>query len=385
MQKILFLAFLALLAATPLFAQVEKIELKYREVGADGYHPGHMGQRLEHDDSVKSRLTGIPDIEASRTLFVEAQLGAGPNNRFAMMVVISPDDKSGSWVVDTNRNLDLSDDDILTAEVKNSQLTFPSITFDIPMHDREVKHKAYMAVQCFGRRAFLYLRTDCYRWGEITLDEERFDVALVDQNGNGIFNENGRMTDQLQVATDLDKGTGYIWSNTPYILIHKGRALLFDVDPAGFALTCKETIDDLATLTTNFKACALEIESPEFGHMNLNTRDGRISILPGEYRWTSYFIHDYGEDKKQYVMICASVMNEPLNIREGENHIDLCFPLHQSISCRTAGDTVHFDQELRGGSGESVNIQYDSKAWSPKCIIEDAKGNILGRGEFKPG
>jgi hypothetical protein len=393
MKTTLTLIWLLMMAALPAHAaEPETIEMEYVDLqpGMDFYYTYHTrGQRIEPFDRPWDGLEGIPELDGNQAWFMRAQLGEGENNTFAMMVTISVDDFqnwTGKWIIDTNRNSDFSDDEVLSTSKFDRNFDFPSCDLMIPMKGKEVPHKSHLLMYHYEEYSIFYLHSDVFRIGKIFLDGETYDATLVDGNGNGLFNEADFYTDILFITQE--DGEGNVKMNLDFSarsVVLNGNWHVFEPEPDGSLLHYKGTVDELATLRSQFNTINLKIESSHFGWTKLNTMEGKLRLPPGGYAWSDYYIYEEDKDGHSWALTCGTAMTMPLTVEQGENRLDLCLPVKQNISARTVGDQVIFDQKLIGRDGENVRIRHDNKAWEPSFAVEDLDGNVLLNARFDAG
>jgi hypothetical protein len=293
--------------------------------------------------------------------------------------------------VDRNRNRDLSDDIRVGAKLVQGQGTLPPQEFKITMGGKEIDHKAKLMIYLYGDVSYQYLNTDYYMMGRITLDGKEFDAALIDGNGNGTFNDVEPYTDLLCVSNDLKNTAGYFWFESVAVMVLEDTWYLFEPEKDGSVIHYKGTADRFATLKTGHEDFSLKIHSPEYGFFQLLSDEGAIRIPPGEYLWRNYHIKKKDEAGQAWLFLNNSVMEQPLVISEGENHLELCFPLKQTITSQVNGDVVTFAQKVTGRNGEDVEIRDSLRStqfltiWQPKFFVEDGKGRVLVKGVFEAG
>lgn len=362
------------MVSAPLVAQDEKFPLEFRAIDSGGAYFPSMGKQLKHDDSLRDRLSGIPEAASDQAFFMEAELGTGTGNRFAMVFFIHYDE--AFWIMDTNRNGDLSDEkDYKAVNVRNNW-HFPAIDLKIPMNDHDAPYRVHMVVTRFrsGKIVDFTLSPAGYRRGQIVIDGETLEVKIRDYYTNGKFNDRW---DNLIITKDQKMCPRFKWGESEHGIIHRGKCYLLEVNEEGSFIYLRRTIDEMATLTTNFKRYSLILSSEELGRIYMDAVDGKIHLPAGDYLLINYSIYptEYGAE---YSLNGDFDPGEPLKLPAGDIGIDICQPIRQYITCRTRGDSVTIEQELRGRLGEEVDSFGGALGNSPALRIMDNSGNILG-------
>ncbi|MHC4944395.1 MAG: hypothetical protein ACYTG7_15370 [Planctomycetota bacterium] len=204
------------------------------------YYSG--GQALNLTADPLRDLTGIPEGKWKMRWFAEARVGEDDNNAIAMTTLLAGDGDTIFWIVDRNRNRDLSDDIRVGAKLVQGQGTLPPQEFKITMGGKEIDHKAKLMIYLYGDVSYQYLNTDYYMMGRITLDGKELDAALIDGNGNGTFNDvvtfaqkvTGRNGEDVEIRDSL-RSTQFLTLWQPRFLVEdgKGRVLVKGFFEAG--------------------------------------------------------------------------------------------------------------------------------------------------------
>lgn len=387
----LLLLLLAGILAGPAGAQ--EFEMDFRGLKSAGIDVYVRGQYLAAIEEPAAALKGVPFHGKGRSWYLEAKLGDGDNNTFPIMVFQPDGSNVPLFVMDCDRNGDLSNEKLTVMEKERAgkgytEYVSPPLDFFITVGKKEVPYRASLGATLYDKREpYFRLTSRCCRKGRILLGEDKYQAVLIDDNTNGLFNDAGWSTDKLIVDKVLE-GNIYdaLWNQSVRVVVNDGRWYLFEPEPDGSILRGRGVEENLARLKTNFKNFSLQLQSPETRALNLEAKNGAIELPPGEYKWLLYDIPHYFENGEFWRLSSGTIMNKPFSVKEGENILELCFPLRQTMSVKTKGDEVTFDEQLTGRDGENVYVySQDFKRPTPSFKVLDPEGEVVESGTFESG
>lgn len=386
----LLLLLLAGFLAGPAGAQ--EFEMAFRDLKSAGIDVYVRGQYLTAIEE-SAALKGVPFHGKGRSWYLEAKLGDGENNTFPIMAFQPDGSDVPMLVMDCDRNGDLSNEKLVAMEKERSgegytQYESPPLDFFITVGHKEVPYRASLGCNLYEEREpYFRLVSRCCRKGWILLGEEKYWAVLIDDNTNGLFNEAAWSTDKLIVDKVLE-GNIYdaLWNQSVRVVIKDGRWYLFKPEPDGSILRGRGVEENLARLKTNFNNFSLQLQSSKTGALNLEAKNGAIELPPGEYQWLLYNIPHFFENGEFWRLSSGTIMNKPFSVKEGENLIELCLPLRQTLSAITKGDEVTFNEQLTGRDGENVYVYTEEfKRPTPSFKVLDSDGEVVGSGTFESG
>lgn len=401
-------ALFALLLVTVLLsnsAETQEYEMKYTPLDASDVDFHTNGQYLNPtvSNSPDESLEGVPEPFEGKRWFLEARLGDGDHNVFSICIIQAGAPSNIRLWMDTNQDKDFSDEKVRIlkkAEQGEGYCRYASSPLDlmIPVQEKKVPYRSVFTMTCYnesyeGHPPLYMLESRCCWKGKIRLGDDQHEAMLIDDNSNGIFNDADLSWehDRLDVARTLIGASFNIWSSSVRVVIKDGQWYFFDPSPDGSRLLAQGMAENLATLTSNLKFVSLEIHSTKTGPLDLQSEEDVIKLPPGEYAWVGYRgDYEFGNGER-WRFTPGTVMREPMTIEEGQNHVDLCFPLRQELSIKTEGDVVTIEEQLKGRDGEHLYVYKVDEDFSsvevplPTFTILDHEGIELATGAFESG
>ena len=227
---------------------------------------------------------------------------------------------------DANHNGDLTDDKVIEAEAmpgvvfggSNAQFQFPRVDVTLDVDGTPMDYAFFLTGYVYASRDFSYaivqINSAAYREGDITLDGKKRHVVLIDNNSNGRFDDENKISKNIprsggalypeqgdMLLIDPDQGaTGYsspydATSNSYQHYVSKmvgidGRYYNLKISPAGDKLTLDPATVPLGKITNpNGRFTAVIYNDNAFLKI-IGEKDTPISIPEGQGKLLSYTI-----------------------------------------------------------------------------------------------
>ena len=256
-------------------------KLDYKPMGEGGTTFGYVGSSLVSLSARPNRtLDGMPLVFSKRPLYGTLELG-GPE---AIPCVFVMDESMGtgsgydSLRIDANLNQDLSDDPRINATSNSggSQPDFASVEMMVGYEGR--RRPYHIRIWSCGTTEHMHLNPAGYTEGKVSFGGNTYNVALVDDNCNGSFNDVYAVPDGVRqsglvsaagdtMIIDLN-GDGKFDKNiydTPE-LYHIGKYISFDskcyemsIAPDGRSITVTEADAPLGYISTGHDEFSVEL------------------------------------------------------------------------------------------------------------------------------
>ena len=410
-----------------------------RQVGG-GYPPD---AEAEFRRIVKKEPAKYVSQEPFRSV---ARLGTG---RFAF-VLDAKDEKSKGYdrlYFDLNGSGDLTDDKPIDAVADRSPRAvgqpgytyhqFPRADLSIPVEGKRLEYSFRFSANSYAsanyRSVSAYLLAAAYRVGEITLEGEKHNVALLD------YNSNGRFDDQIAIEAGVQLPGGRIYARGDMVLVDPAKVV--PSNEAGFAygnqyrqhlskllrigdkfydVKVSPTGDRLTLTPSKLKVGYLSNPSGPssaviFGdHGFLPIRfqqDGPTAVPEGQWKLLSYRIVISGwkppPDKKEEpkpgqkdadkerlceVTAFGTDKGAAVTVRAGKTATMPFGPPYKpvveaNVGRWEGGAEVKLSMSLVGCGGEAVDdLMIDGhRPPKPEIIIRDPEGQIVEKGSLEYG
>lgn len=373
------------------------VTLAARPAGADefkleyvGEQPAWQGvlepyQQLTTERTPRASLKGVPEQEGGDTWFLLGFLGDGDNRACHIVLQILEDVGEAVLLMDTDRDLDFSDETALVRAVNGSRVDFPPMEFQIEAGGKKSPYRTALALFPTGGKPGCGLVGHCHYSGIIDLDGKEYEAALVDSNMDGIFTASGWFTDNLFVAEKLGK-TASIWDSSVRLVIAGERWHYLEPAPDCSAIRLLGSTSRLFPVRMNAAVGSVEVWSSRTGCITLEADDGAIAMPPGDYTWSDYRFSLVDENRiGWHFTVMAAGTTMPFTVTEGANRLELCLPLRFYLTACTRGDEVVFDLKLHGRDEEVLFADHGDDLFCPAFSIVDSRGQALLHAAFESG
>jgi len=413
-------SFLGLMALPVQAGERKEFTLKYRLSTNITAEVGPCGQYLQ-PATTKIALKEEPKYQSRQPLYASVRLGA-KKDPFTLVLDNSKGEALGYDIlyVDANRDGKITSEEKLIGAPKNQGMVFGPIKLVIDcgkekcpqwflfiLSEYEVQ-TVNLGSQNGGGKAngrievqrHLMVINAGYYQGEVTFGDQKRLLAVVDADGNGLYNDFSKGTnwdgDRLVIDLDGDgKLDGSYQSEKAQPLcryVQAGdRFWQLDVAPDGSSVTVELLNKPLGTLQVGHADLHLLLSGDE-GVLRVRSKDGTVRLPAGKYRllqcnyrltdkngrcWQFFLQADDGQGKSVEVHT-AKAVTMPVGP-----------PLVPKVKVTSEpGNELILNLELRGACGEHVsNVQVGNQERppAPKAKIIDSAGRELAMLDFHYG
>ncbi|MGA2059711.1 MAG: hypothetical protein ABSG67_04460 [Thermoguttaceae bacterium] len=321
---------------------------------------------------------------------------------------------------DINHNGDLTDDKVIEAETmpgvvyggSYARFQFPRVDLTIDVDGTPVDYAFLLTGYANSSRDFSYagvqFNSAAYREGEITLDGKKRHVVLIDNNSNGRFDDENKISKNItrsggalypeqgdMLLIDPNQGaTGYASpyeasSNNYQHYVSKmvdidGSYYNLKVSPAGDKLTLEPASVALGKITNPNGHFNAVIYNDDAFLKIIGDKDTPISIPEGEWKLLSYTIDltnvpepSKPEEKKDEAKDNSGVSALGLVLESLLGNSSSVAPSGRHFSYVTAGATAKY-KPVKVSEGETVEFPF-GPPYKPVVSV----GYIQGGGENK--
>jgi hypothetical protein len=362
------------------------------------------GQAMVASDAPLQEVK-LPRLRSKKPLFLTAKLGNGADPTFTF--VLDETEPGGGYdllYADCNHNRDLRDDPPSRLTRWRWQKGFKPLPLLIEVDGNRTLYHAAVAVQEGGRSSEYRLQSWAYYSGEARFGEKSYPVALVDANGNGLFNdpfrgfEGAQAGDLLLMDTD---GTGN-FEPTPEFISPKmrycarrlqvdGRYYDLNIRPDGSALTVAPTTARLATLQSDYSQFSLILASAD-GWLAVKSDKGTAQVPVGDYRLVGWQIEQRDREGNTWVTQgnrYQGADEAPAFPVLGDRPLPrLGSPLTAKLEVdRNGGREFEYRLNFTGASGETIGeiTRNGQRMPEPRVRILDAAGREVANLPFHYG
>ena len=381
-------------------------------VGESGTTFGYIGPSLVSLSRRPDRtLDGTPLLFSKRPLYGTLEFG-GPE---AVPCVFVLDESMGtgsgydSLRVDANLNQDLSDEPRIAATSNSggSQPDFASV--EIMVGYEGGRRPYHIRIYSFGSTERMYIYTAGYTEGKVSFGGNTYNVALVDDNCNGLFNDACAVPDGVRqsgavratgdtMVIDLN-GDGKFdksFYDTPE-LYHVGKYISFgskcyemSIAPDGRSITVTETDAPLGYISTGHGQFSVELLG-EHGALKLAGGTRRTKVPAGAYRFAGCSFEQEDESGAPWRIVGQGDWSQAtVDVASGKNtSLEFGPPLTAEISASRNGNQFSFGLQVKGQGGEVFSPSNFQKNGAPAPVphleIRDDKGIVIAKAQFAYG
>ncbi|MGO9110250.1 MAG: hypothetical protein ACLP9L_13580 [Thermoguttaceae bacterium] len=234
---------------------------------------------------------------------------------------------------DFNHNGDLTDDKVVEITADSKQLSsvllsaamsyerfkFPRIDVTINVEGTKLDYSLYLEGYAYASsnscNVMVSANSAVCREGDITLEGKRHHVVLLDDNSNGRFDDENKISGNIHLASGqlyaepgdmllIDPKAGESASDSPYdattsdyrypvakMIAIDGRLYDLEISPAGDKLTLTPSTVPLGSVTNRNDAFRALIYAEGKGFLKISgTKDEAIPVPEGEWKLFSYTI-----------------------------------------------------------------------------------------------
>jgi hypothetical protein len=385
------------------FVAAEEFHLKYRLTASIEEEVGAAGQSLSLL-AEPAKLRDQSRFNADKPIYSSVLIGA---NQEEHAVVLDRSNKDGSvydaLYVDTNGDGLLTPTEKYPGTEKDTAWTFGPVKFvvnDGSSHSPQWFWFRFVDYELDKNRQVrtLHAINAGYYLGRVTFGDIRRLVAVVDSNGNGIYNDfarpGGKPGDKLLIDADGDgefdvRLTGEETQPLGRYLLVRDRYWQFEVAADGSKVSVSPLAKDVGTLRSPISEFALLLRSDD-GDLRVRGAGGIARLPAGTYRLIRF----------QYAL------NDPAGRRwvfsgGGENRVNITVPPNETSALpiglplvpkvevtRIDNERLALTLRMHGAANETYNeIFYNAgiKPPVPKVRLFDSAGKELTLLDFHYG
>ena len=422
---------IALVLILTLSVCAEEYELQFQALDLRQSNVYVQGQYLQARTRSEERLSAEPRYRSRVPLYAAVRLGKSGDTRYTIVLDESKGTGRGYDILyaDRNNNENLADDPRIMGRITQrgqSMGNFGPIEIMIDYGDRTAS--CYFSVQYYhyGQQRIqraagnvpnfqLTLQTAGYYTGTVSFGASEYQIAVVDFNGNGIFNErfkprSGGSDGRLYASGDHvlvdanDDGmfeAGYVDGNEVYpyarYLQVDGRWYSLEISAHGGTVEIQDPDLELGTLDI--------ADQSSSGSLLLASSNGVLRVQAGQeiqvpadtyrvYSHSTSVSHSSGNwhyvaqgtssSKKFQVVAGSSVAVEfgaplVLNVKTDNRY--------GNVSRAKAGGTVNLSLTISGQGGETYTniMKNNGNPPAPTFKAVDESGKTVAQGAFKYG
>ena len=387
--------------------------LDYKPMGEGATPFGFVGSRLVSLSARPDReLDGMPIVFSKRPLYGTLELG-GPE---AIPCVFVLDESMGtgsgydSLRIDANLNQDLSDDPRISAAPNSggSPPNFTSVETLVGYEGRRLPY--HVRIWSCGSTDHMHLDSAGYTEGEISFGGNTYNVALVDDNGNGSFNDahvvpanstnaQGAVSssgDTMIIDLNGDGKFDKSLYDTPEVY-HVGQYISFgskcyeiSIAPDGRSITVARADVPSGYISSGHDKFSVELLG-ENGALKLAGGSRKTKVPAGTYRFAGSSFEQKDDSGAAWRIVGQGDWSQAaIEVDRGKNaKLDFGPPLIAEITAGRDGNQFSFGLQLKGQAGEAfspANIQKNgAQAPAPSLEIRDDKGVVIAKAQFAYG
>jgi hypothetical protein len=350
---------------------------------------------------------------------VYALVALGDEERLLVLDQQSKDDLFYSRVYfDANANKDLTDDPVIDEEAPDEEGGHVYAVEGIALKagNNSYKYSFRLNVEYKGRKnkkpseagvkrsLKLHLEPACWYRGRLDLEGGKYDICLMDQNGNGKFDDAAVLPDLAALATGTTMelvGDGlYIASGgeiCPDFSLIVGDLLVVGNKTFRFDVRVEEELLTLAACDEAVARISLPMEAEQIGLFDPDNRrcvmiygpGKEVALPPGKYHMYGYRALRKDAQGDLWSLIAAATRDTPgVRLVDGQKPT-LKFgepfkPFGEVPEWSIAGVQKGFSQQasiefvIEGSGGERVTDE-------PRFKVMETGGDVAAQGEFKYG
>jgi hypothetical protein len=372
-------------------ARAEEAALRYT-LDPGGPPISTRGQEMLASDQ-PIQAVKLPQFRSKKPLYLTVRLGEGPDPTFTFALDESePGAGYDLLYVDTRHAQDLTETAPYRLTRWQYSRGFKPVRLLIKVGGSPTLYHAAILVQERPTTAEYRLQSWAYYSGEARLGEKSYPVALVDSNGNGLFNDRARGADPESAGDALlfdlngdGKFEQYEFANpecqdAERRIAVDGHYYDLAIPPDGSSFRVTPTTARLAMLRSGPEPFALLLLSDD-GMLPVRGENGQARVPVGDYRIMGWQVEERDRDGSLWKVEGSRerLGGEPrrLSVKADMPLPRLGSPLQAQLQVQPAGGR-EFDCQLSftGASGEVIGqVQRNGEPMpEPHMRILDARG-----------
>ena len=354
--------------------------LQYKVDNEESFKIVTVGNSI--NDEPLETLSAVPSYSSRQPKYSWIRLGS-----FRKMYSCVADESGGTGtgydtlIVDINNNDDLTDDRKLrgTRNPAGTVTEFPP--FQLMVDVAGQKYPCHIRTRMDTKGAFPRFTFCGYYEGRIILGDKAYNVALFDDNYNGLFSDRYSFSpatptmgatltrgDTLVIDIDRDGRLGKNGYETPetyhlgkYVSVAQ-KCYEIGVLDNGRELAVRETTAHcgIIDVKTGLPQYSVELIG-KYGPMRLSGgTEGLFKVPVGEYMVYAWNFQGADSEGMEWHVVCRQARNGPGVVVRQEDRT----PLNLDS---TLNEEVWFDLEIRGDRGQKWRVGGEGK-WSPRMV-----------------
>jgi hypothetical protein len=416
----------------------DEYELQYKvlDMRREGMYTS--GQFLRPSTKSDERLSAEPKYRSKTPVYVVATFGSGTDSRYTIVLDESKGTGRGYDVlyVDSNNNENLTDDRKIAGRIRQQGRdftigNFASVEVMIDYGDRtapyyfSVEHQFYDSKRVrLGGRDGRYInnmnvrmQTSGYYAGVVSFGDSQYRIAVIDYNGNGIFNEYFKSRSDIrgpeqslyaigdQILIDLNNdgrfergftGNKELYPYAKYLQVD-GTWYSLDVPAYGSTVDVQTPNLKFGTIKIPDKmgACSFQLSSPD-GIMKFEETGKVFQVPTGAYQLYSHITQVKGSADWRFEARGTTSGNQFQIAEDDVSELSFGDPILVNVSYYNrsgrrnkpkAGDTIELSLTLSGQGKETyTNVQRGRNIPpAPTFKVVDESGKTVAKGAFEYG
>jgi hypothetical protein len=388
----LLVGLIIILAAQPLYRGNAKADqpgaygplavyaLQYKVDNDEAFKIVTIGNSI--NDEPLETLSAVPPCSSRQPKYSWISLGS-----FHEMHSCLADESVGTGtgydtlIVDVNNNDDLTDDRKIRGTRNQAGTVTEFRPFQLMVDVAGQKYPCHIRTRMDTKGAFPRFTFCGYCEGRIILGDKAYNVALFDDNYNGLFSDRYAFSpatptmgatlergDTLVIDINRDGRLGKDGYETPetyhlgkYVSVGQ-KCYEIDVLDNGRELALREKTAHCGTIDvkTRLPQYSVELINND-GPVRLNgSTEGLFKVPAGEYLLYAWNFHGTDSEGTEWHVVCRQAQNGPRVVVRSENRTALNLD-------STLNEDVWFELETHGNRGEKWRVGGEGK-WSPRMV-----------------
>jgi hypothetical protein len=358
------------------------------------------GQSLEPGKKPGEKLRSEPDYASDYPLYLTATLGQGQDRRYTLVLDESRGTGRGydTLYVDRDNDEALDDEKPLRGYRREGACWFGPIPLLLRGENGPYLHHFLCACRSYSEDYHeAELQTAAYYVGQAEIAGARRQIALVDGNGNGVFNDLSTEPEEGDlVLLDLNDDGSFetaeedaeeVYGLGRYLLI-RDRYYALTVADEGASLAISEPDLKFGTLRTGLPHSGVQMSSEE-GFFTFRSPGPEIRVPVGTYRLQACTLEARDDEGNVWTNSGEpSGKGAAVTIREGKTtRLAYGPPLKVTVVPEVEEEEVEFNLQVTGQAGERYGefTRNGTEVPPPRLRIADADGKEVGTYDFHYG
>ncbi|MEN6334354.1 MAG: hypothetical protein ABFE01_08830 [Phycisphaerales bacterium] len=356
--------------------------LQYHSVKGLSEATGDLGSQYVSSSPVKPKEGKLPEFKSNHPLFFAWKTPMVPAGEIWIAL-----DKTGSnggydrMYLDANANGDLTDDPVYAPSERDGDTARfgpVKLSFEGPdgaiLYELSVEQNVWSAVAAY----FCQVRSLCWREGPVRVGDVWKHCRIIDQNGNGAFNDksaNYSQSDRIQIGEQTGSEGGAVGN---FVEVDN-KLYKIEIARDGSHVSLAEAGDvsyGTARLAGNVTTI---IVSSENGSFLRKPENGVIRLPAGAYHVDSWTIARKEDSGSQWEMKGVVPQDSGGFTLPAGGEVSLPFgePIYSRVKVTKQASVYVFEQTLEGRQGERiVQTVNGQKPAPPKLRIRSQDGNL---------